>query len=66
MNKAKLVTYIKRTQKDYTMSFKLSVVQEVESNSISVKGAMRKYDIQSNSTILNWIKKLVILTENYI
>ncbi len=33
--------YVKRTQKDYTMSFKLSVVQEVEKGSISI-GEARK------------------------
>ncbi len=49
--------YVKRTQRDYTMSFKLAVVQEVESGSISIKGAMRKYGIQSHGTILNWVKK---------
>ena len=49
--------YVKRTQRDYTMSFKLAIVQEVESGSISIKGALRKYGIQSHSTILNWVRK---------
>ncbi len=49
--------YVKRTQRDYTMSFKLSVVQEVESGRLSIKGAMRKYGIQSHGTILNWVRK---------
>ncbi len=49
--------YVKRTQRDYTMSFKLSVVQEVESGTLSIKGAMRKYGIQSHGTILNWVRK---------
>jgi transposase-like protein len=39
--------YYKRTQRDYSMSFKLSVVREVESGFIGVKVAMRKYGMSS-------------------
>lgn len=39
------------------MSFKLSVVQEIERFELSIHGAMRKYGIQSYSTILNWVRK---------
>lgn len=49
--------YVKRTQKDYTMSFKLQVVQEVESGKLSRKGACRKYGIQASSTITQWLRK---------
>ena len=49
--------YVKRTQRDYSMSFKLSVVQEVESGSISINAATSKYGIQSRSTILTWVRK---------
>ena len=49
--------YIKRTQKDYSLSFKLSVVQEVESGFISIRGAMRKYGIQGHGTITEWRRK---------
>lgn len=56
MNKLKN-QYVKRTQKDYSMSFKLAVVKEVESGEISTKAAMRKYGIQSHGTILNWRRK---------
>ncbi|MCO5267861.1 MAG: transposase [Brumimicrobium sp.] len=52
--------YIKRTQKDYSMSFKLAVVKEVESGEISTEAVMRKYGIQSHSTILNWRRKFGI------
>ena len=37
--------YIKRTQRDYPMSFKLAVVREVESGAITNNGAMRKYGL---------------------
>ena len=49
--------YIKRTQKDYSLSFKLSVVREVESGFISIRGAMRKYCIQGHGTITEWRRK---------
>ena len=49
--------YVKRTQKDYSMSFKLSIVDEVERGELSVTGAQKKYGIQSRSTIVNWLRK---------
>lgn len=49
--------YIRRTQKDYSMSFKLQVVGEVESGEISVTGAARKYGIQGDSTVTKWLQK---------
>jgi transposase len=49
--------YIKRTQKDYPLSFKLAVVQEVSSGAIGVKVAMRKYGIQGHGTITEWRRK---------
>ena len=49
--------YVKRTQKDYTTSFKIQVVNEVESGAISATAAQRKYGIQGRSTVLNWIRK---------
>ena len=49
--------YVKRTQKDYSMSFKLSVVQEYETTKISLEALKRKYGIQGDSTIRRWIEK---------
>ncbi len=49
--------YKKRTQKDYSMNFKLSVVQEVEKGELSYKQAQRKYGIQGRSTVLSWLRK---------
>ena len=47
----------KRTQKDYTLAFKLQVVEEVESGELSQHAACRKYGIQARSTILSWLRK---------
>lgn len=49
--------FVKRTQKDYTLSFKLAVIKEVDSGNISIQGAMRKYGIQGNGTITRWRRK---------
>ena len=49
--------YVRRSQKDYSMSFKLRVVQEVETGEFSVTGAQRKYGIQGNATVTNWLRK---------
>ena len=48
---------LKRSQKDYSLSFKHQVVREVESGELSIKGALRKYGIQSHSAVLNWVRK---------
>lgn len=37
--------YIKRTQKDCSLTFKLSVFQEVENGELSIQGGFLKYDI---------------------
>ena len=49
--------YQKRTQRDYTLTFKLNVVKEVESGELSTIGACRKYGIQSRSTVVSWLRK---------
>jgi transposase len=57
MEKGEKDVYVKRSQKDYSMSFKLAVVSEVETGLISVTGAKNKYGIQGRSTVLNWLRK---------
>lgn len=49
--------YVKRTQKDYSYAFKLSVVQEVERGELGITAAARKYGIQNSSTVTNWLRK---------
>ena len=49
--------YVRRTQKDYSMSFKMQVVNEVERGEISVTAAQHKYGIQGNATVINWLRK---------
>ncbi len=49
--------YVKRTQKDYSTSFKLQVVQEIESGELGRTEACHKYGIQAKSTIREWLRK---------
>ena len=48
---------IKRTQRDYTLAFKLSVVEQVEKGELSYKQAQDRYGIQGRSTVLVWLRK---------
>lgn len=48
---------IKRSQRDYTLAFKLSVVEQVEKGELSYKQAQARYGIQGRSTVLVWLRK---------
>ncbi len=48
---------VRRTQRDYTMGFKLSVVAQVEKGDMTYKQAQRMYGIQGRSTVLKWLRK---------
>jgi transposase-like protein len=48
---------IKRTQRDYTLAFKLAVVEQVEKGELSYKQAQARYGIQGRSTVLVWLRK---------
>ena len=47
----------KRTQRDYTLAFKLQVVRQVERGELSYKQAHARYGIQGRSTVLVWLRK---------
>ena len=47
----------KRTQRDYTLAFKLSVVEQVEKGELTYKQAQDRYGIQGRSTVLVWLRK---------
>ena len=57
MEKHEESRYVKRTQKDYTMSFKLQIVQEVERGITTISQVKKEYGIQSRSTIVQWLRK---------
>jgi transposase len=49
--------YLKRTQRDYSLAFKLQVIDEVEKGYLTWKQSQRKYGIQGRSTVLVWLRK---------
>jgi len=49
--------YKKRTQKDYSLSLKLQIVQEIEQGLLTTTGALDKYGVQAASTVRTWLKK---------
>lgn len=65
MPNKKEVKYLKRTQRDYSYAFKLQVVDEIERGELSRVEALKKYGIQSGSTIRSWIRKFGTLDRSY-
>lgn len=47
----------KRTQKDYSLSFKLQLVREIEQGELTKAQAKLKYGIQGDSTVSKWLQK---------
>ena len=50
-------SYEKRTQKDYPLSLKLRIVQQIEHGELSTTSAQRNYGIQARSTLVTWLRK---------
>lgn len=47
----------KRTQRDYSLSFKLQIIDEIEKGHLTWIESQRKYGIQGKSTVLVWLRK---------
>ena len=47
-----MMTEFKRTQRDYPLSFKIAVVEQVEKGEMTYKQAQQRYGIQGRSTVL--------------
>ena len=47
----------KRTQCDYTLGFKLQIVDAVEKGDMTCSQAQKIYGIQGHSTVLKWLRK---------
>jgi len=48
---------VKRTQRDYSLTFKLAVVDQLEKGELTYKQAQARYGIQGRSTVLVWLRK---------
>ena len=49
--------FIKKTQKDYSLAFKLQVIDEIEKGLLTYKQSQKKHGIQGRSTVLVWLRK---------
>ena len=49
--------YVKRTQRDYSLSLKIQIVKEMESGQSGITECRKRYGIQSRSTIVSWLRK---------
>lgn len=47
----------RRSQRDYNLGFKLSVISQVEKGEMTYKQAQIAYGIQGRSTVLTWLRK---------
>ncbi len=47
----------KRSQRDYSLAFKLSVIDQVERGELTYKQAQDRYGIQGRSTVLSWLRR---------
>ncbi len=52
-----MMAEFKRTQRDYPLSFKIAVVEQVEKGEMTYKQAQQRYGIQGRSTVLVWLRK---------
>ncbi len=48
---------IRRSQRDYSLAFKLSVVDQIERGELTYKKARERYGIQGRSTVLSWLRR---------
>lgn len=48
---------IRRSQQDYSLAFKLSVVDQVERGELTYKKAQERHGIQGRSTVLSWLRR---------
>lgn len=49
--------HTRRSQKDYSLAFKLQLVDEIEKGYLTYKQSQKKYGIQGRSTVLVWLRK---------
>jgi len=49
--------YQKRTQSNYSLAFKLEIVDAVEKGELTYKQAQLRHGIQGKSTVLVWLRK---------
>lgn len=49
--------FSKKTQKDYSLAFKLQLINEIEKGLFTYKQSQKKHGIQGRTTVLVWLRK---------
>lgn len=57
MEEQEVKDYQRKTQRDYSLAFKLEIVDAVEKGELTYKQAQLRYGIQGRSTVLVWLRK---------
>lgn len=57
MQEQEVKSYQRRTQRDYSLAFKLEIVDAIEKGELTYKQAQFRYGIQGRSTVLVWLRK---------
>ncbi len=57
MKEQEVRSYQRKTQRDYSLAFKLEIVNAVEKGELTYKQAQLRYGIQGRSTVLVWLRK---------
>ncbi len=57
MKEQEVKGYQRKTQRDYSLAFKLEIVDTVEKGELTYKQAQLRYGIQGRSTVLVWLRK---------
>jgi transposase-like protein len=57
MKEQEFKSYQRKTQRDYSLAFKLEIVDAVEKGELTYKQAQLRYGIQGRSTVLVWLRK---------
>jgi transposase len=50
-------TWFRKTQSDYTLAFKLALVEQIERGELTPAQAKDRYGIQGSSTVMYWLRK---------
>ena len=48
---------VRRSQRDYSLAFKLSVADQIQRGEVTYKKAQERYGIQGRSTVLTWLRR---------
>lgn len=48
---------VRRSRQDYSLAFKLSVVDQVERGDLNYRRAQERYGIQGSTTVLEWLRR---------